>query len=282
MQSKAGSSDAFIGAWQKLEQARHHLDELRRETRVFTDALPYIYRTERDSKTGEFVVRIRVQAQRELIPRRLSLIAGDAIHNIRSGLDHAVWDLAGAKAGPHTQFPVFDSEPDYRRNAPRMLAGVGRRQRACIRTLQPFRVRQALDTEAAIDERDPRAANVYLMGVARLDNMDKHRVLLAAGGVIAFRQPTFSGATRVSGTYKSAYIPIEDGAEVFRITHVEPARGATEMNIETGPVFTILFGDQTFETETLWANRAKGAMSTADISLALGHAERILTALGRH
>jgi len=50
-------------------------------------------------------------------PEDLALIAGDAIHNLRSALDHIAWELvaAGSSEPNHrTQFPVGKTQASYR------------------------------------------------------------------------------------------------------------------------------------------------------------------------
>ena len=101
--------DALIGARLKVERARKHLDLLRQETRAFTEGKPYGVRAEFDAERSEYAIRIRLRDPDTRVPIGLSLIAGDAVHNLRSALDHLAWQLAiiGTGPGRFTQFPLM-------------------------------------------------------------------------------------------------------------------------------------------------------------------------------
>jgi hypothetical protein len=54
--------------------------------------------------------QFRLDGQVAAVPLRLSLLAGDLVHNLRSALDHAVYQLVlGDKREPttRTQWPMF-------------------------------------------------------------------------------------------------------------------------------------------------------------------------------
>ena len=56
---------------------------------------------ESDPNTGDQVFKFRVRAP---IPVDLSLVIGDAVHNLRSALDHLAWQLVLANGQtPTTQ-----------------------------------------------------------------------------------------------------------------------------------------------------------------------------------
>lgn len=271
--------DPLLGARLKIERARQHLETLGHETRVFIESNPYRYVGERDPETGDQVVRIRFNRVDVRIPARLGLIAGDASHNLRSALDHLVWQLATVGAGPgrFTQFPLFDDADEYRRNEERFLQGVVEGHRARIEALQPYHVRKLIDAGDGLSSlRDPLATNLYLMAVGRLDNADKHRLLLAITSVARFRQPKFKGVKSARGTYPAEWIRMEDGAEVFRVTEVELLPGATEVKMEEEPSYTILFGDPEYDVVALWSDRTKAAVSRADLLNATDHVQHVI------
>ena len=270
-------TDPLLGARLKVERARQHLETLRHETRVFTEGEPYRFVTERDPDTGDHVVRLRVSQPD--IPLRLGLIAGDAVHNLRSALDHLAVQLAdiGTGAKRSTQFPVFDDEHEYRLHQDRTLAGIVKGHRARIDALQPYHVRERVDRGVYLTGRtDPLLTNLCLMIVARLDNADKHRLLLRAVGMSRFEQPKFIGVKRATGTYRDPWVRMDDGAELFRVTEVELLPGATEMEMKANPSYTILFGDPETALPVLWSDPTKGGASRADLALAADKVQGVI------
>jgi hypothetical protein len=108
------------------------------------------------------------------IPRRIPLIAGDCIQNLRSALDYLVWELVIAaknKPGEHTQFPICSSPESFkgqktgRRGRPGVLAGICGEAITEIEGLQPYPDRQ----EAVFST---------LSAINYLCNVNKHRHIL--------------------------------------------------------------------------------------------------------
>lgn len=99
------------------------------------------------------------------------VILGDFLHNVRSALDHLVWQLVllseQQAPGVQHQFPIALSERAYlasRGMRERMLAGVADEHRAVIDQVQPFRLGDEAKTHS-------------LAYLSRLSNTDKHRIL---------------------------------------------------------------------------------------------------------
>jgi hypothetical protein len=112
-------------------------------------------------------------------PLMLAVLLGDAIHNLRSALDHLIWQLVllNTKKDGSTdnQFPICDSGPGYwstgKNESPSMrtrrLKGVSKDHQLLIDTFQPYRNVEAL-----------RAGNLDPLSTLRdLSNHDKHRLL---------------------------------------------------------------------------------------------------------
>jgi hypothetical protein len=74
----------------KLERAKHHISDLNAKCSRFYDSLRTTFFIEDDTKTHKRTLRVRVD---QAIPNSFSLIIGDAIHNMRSALDHLTWDV---------------------------------------------------------------------------------------------------------------------------------------------------------------------------------------------
>jgi hypothetical protein len=103
----------------------------------------------------------------------LSLAFGDAIHNLRSALDHLVWSYASPdqlddEARRQLTFPACRAETSWNQNHGRWLRSVPPDVVARIKDCQPYN-RPASE----------RAADA-LVGLSALDNQDKHRLLVEA------------------------------------------------------------------------------------------------------
>lgn len=276
-----GDTDSLLGARLKIERARQHLESLRHETRVFTETNPYEIVAKRDPQSGDHVVRIRYKRPNVKVPLRLSLIAGDIAHNLRSALDHLAVQLAiiGTGASRTTQFPIFGDEDDYRQLEDRHLRGIVKGHRTRIEALQPYHVGKLIASgQGLTGKQDPLMPNVWLMIVGRLDNTDKHRLLLPSIPFSPYSQPRFIGVKKAVGTYPAKWVRLEDGAELFRITELELLPGATEMKMEKDPAFTILFGDPELDVRALWADDTKGGATAADLAQAADAVQGVIDA----
>jgi hypothetical protein len=97
-------------------------------------------------------------------PLALSTVIGDFLFNVRSSLDHLVWQLVLSNNGKpcsSNMFPISDKPKDFD-NAVKQdrLQGVAVNARTLIESLQPYN-----------------AGNEPLQTLSRLHNFDKHRTL---------------------------------------------------------------------------------------------------------
>jgi hypothetical protein len=112
------------------------------------------------------------------VPMEISFMAGDVVHNLRSTLDHLVWQLTLANDNPKPVFPLpsgsswrdvfFPLQEDASKPwPPKGLWGVSEEFRTFIWDIQPY-----------IAAENPRNATVWKLH--ELSNADKHRVPLLA------------------------------------------------------------------------------------------------------
>ena len=158
-------------------------------------------------------------------PDQIGLIAGDAIHNLRSSLDHLAVALAveGAAAQgisittkevERIQFPIVLTESEFKNQLGRgRLRHVETAAKEFIEGFQPYRM-----TPAA-----PEWSNLYAL--SELDNADKHRLLTTAGlasTVLKVGWPSALNETQL----KDPEPPVryEAGAEFGRFTFPSPQR----------------------------------------------------------
>lgn len=155
----------------KTERAIKHVDDLAAVCKTFIDSTPFTLGRETDPETGYYHFNVtNVQTP----PREVGLIAGDAIHNLRSALDHLACYLVlanGNRPSRQTCFPIFDSAAKYQAMDTKKVRGMSQ---------------DAID---AIDAAKPyKGGNDKLHTLHELDIADKHHSLLAT--LVAVRQGT--------------------------------------------------------------------------------------------
>ena len=127
----------YTSAQAKLGRAEEHLEALEGELRAWfatepLDAIP----SARIGDTEDWHIEISTP-----LPGRLSLIAGDCVHNIRCALDHLAMALAVANGASlddrSVAFPVCSNDADFAsRNS---LTPLRHDARGFIESVQPYR-----------------------------------------------------------------------------------------------------------------------------------------------
>jgi hypothetical protein len=186
----------------KTSRAREHLEQLKAAREELSHGNYLHGELQRDGR--DVVGRLRIQASP---PPRIPCIVGDAIHNVRSALDHLAClavEFGGGRVTRWTQFPIFDHEAGFRRAVLRQLAGAPREFLEFVEKVQPY--------QAVKNTENP------LHVINRLDIKDKHRQLLVSAvlpfhvdlGVEppdAIEPPLFPAALA---------FPLVDGIEIVR------------------------------------------------------------------
>jgi hypothetical protein len=135
---------------------------------------PFVAQQQFDRETNEIVYFGHVLHPP---PLRIGVVIGDLIHNLRSALDHLVWQLVlwnGEQPTRDNQFPVCLERNDWPRAARRMLAGARSEHVDLVEAVQPYR---RITPDSA-----------PLARLHALWNEDKHRVVMTV--LAATRDPT--------------------------------------------------------------------------------------------
>ena len=172
----------MLESWQlKLDRAREHIDAAKDAVDALIKTQPYALGRELEDEGAKHVYRFTRYSDP---PLEIGLRVGDAVHNLRSSLDHLA--LALANKGADTvgvvmtpeeeagiQFPIVKSSDDFQNQVTRRarLKYVDSVAVDQIRGCQPFRL-------SAGYIRDP------LWIISELDNADKHRRLATLGCVV--------------------------------------------------------------------------------------------------
>ncbi|WP_141754335.1 hypothetical protein [Streptomyces agglomeratus] len=220
----------------KFERSRHHLAELGNGINSYLDREPFHMHSEEDEATGDLVYLVEV---RESPPVALSLPLGDAVHSARSALDYLAWQLVIAGGGTpnfQTMFPISETEAKFNGNYEWRLQGASASAVVAVQALRPF---------GGGDDRFWRLHS--------LDIEDKHRLLIPVGAAhervnLSFTftgmNPAFTGMNPVVLGLNPVdrQYPLQDGAEVYRIT--KAARESADQGMG-GPHsfdFDVVFG----------------------------------------
>ena len=142
------TDDPLLGCRLKLQQAQRHLWELKAEVDRFQES------------DGD-----------PTPPLHLGVIVGDFLHNLRCGLDHLIWQLVLLNGGTPTkshQFPICDTEDEFRRKAKQQLRGLTPSQVDTVATFQPSRLGDQAKMHSLAALRD-------------LSNIDKHQFVHSSG-----------------------------------------------------------------------------------------------------
>lgn len=156
----------FESADLKINRAQEHIGDLAKACDLFVKTHPYTLHIDNHSDAGTIGVEVRLG---ETIPTDLSLFLGDAIHNLRTALDHATWELIRIDGGTQdrdTKFPVWGNQGGY--------------ESACNRIKTPLGDTKKLFIALAAY---PGGVGEKLYGLNRLDNADKHNILTPVVGV---------------------------------------------------------------------------------------------------
>ncbi len=189
------------------------MQTLHREVAAFADRNPNPKTEHFDKETGRYTLAIHLSEEPDA--ERWGVLLGDAIHNLRSALDHVIWQLVvlnGEEPGAHNQWPLCRSREGYLKPRKKggvsvretFLRGVAKDARAIIDRLQPYRAGPDLDRH-------------FLSSLAPLSNADKHRVIQAGFlGIHEFPEGFLARSEDVGepleGTFTSG--PLEAGAYV--------------------------------------------------------------------
>jgi hypothetical protein len=228
----------FAGARARLDRAREQIATLEAEFHEFSDRRPHDVREVFDPETGrkraEYVVT-------EPFPDAWPAIVGEIAYDLRSALDHVVYELTCLEnGGPlgQTGFPIFEDEAKYdeltTRGDPALgsgvfkIRGVNPYAKAAIRSLQPFEIRKTAPFEQPM-----------LSLLDELSAADRHRTIPLCrlrwiGSVMRSRRPVRDLAFRWGPT-------LEDGATLAE--WIPAFAGDGEPDLDVALDFDVGFGD---------------------------------------
>ncbi len=220
--------DRIFSARAKIYRARKHIDDLKLELTAFRESDSYRAHFYDDSNTGDRIGEFQVVKE---LPLRVVAIVGDAVHNLRSALDHVAAELCvmgGGSIDNSTAFPIWENVPaisDIKAQIMRKIPGASVKVIRGIKRLQPYKG----------------GKGDILWRLHRLDIIDKHRVLIpAAAGTVSFIDARyrhwnpdwlFPDAPRPLKGLPPRGVPLVHNTKLLRVPKAE--RQKSTMNVDT-------------------------------------------------
>lgn len=236
-----------LGAcWEKHRRGVEHLEQLDAEVTEYLGAEPKPYRTRGDFKRDRRQYVVVGEISKPMDDLRWGVMLGDAVHNLRSALDHLVWQLVllntGKNGGPENKFPIESSGRRYwsitkdgkASVRDRALRNVADEHRVLVDELQPYRTHPG--------------SRITVLGTLRdFSNFDKHRLLNPALVAVdatserPLRMLTNADAGEQVGI-KVTYFPPEGEAEVLVMDYSCPGENP-QVSMDDDPAIDIGFGE---------------------------------------
>jgi hypothetical protein len=233
----------------KLNRAKDHLQALDSELRVFMRSDFYELAREDDADGLGYVDRVQ---HVEEIPDAVSATLGDCIQNLRSCLDHIVWEIAPPATKlqsspddpcwrpgymrpvePESKpaFPIFIAPDDFVRDGKRQIKLLPQDAQTIIERLQP-----GFGWDKGIARGRPRPIHHPLWVLHELSNIDKHRTIhpVAASGRLVYYR---GGGVPDWGSFTARSGPLKPGAELVRVRY-----GSPEMARDVKVDYQLAFG----------------------------------------
>lgn len=158
-------TDRFSTAWAKLARARKHLSDLTAEIHDFWATDPYQIEEVGSPRSGPG--HYRIAGKPKPLPGVLPLVTGDAVHNLRSALDHFAW-AAVPTGSIHVAFPVLQK-----------LNPTPNQWQKEVTERLPGAAPALIDAVIALEAYNPGKGTETLWALHELDRVDKHRLVLS-------------------------------------------------------------------------------------------------------
>jgi hypothetical protein len=154
----------------KIERADKHIDDLKAAVRSFFDTGPYLIGHKHDLHTRKLVYYV---ASVQPVPVAIVLILGDILHCLRDALDYLAQQLYLVGTGnangyrDKTSFLIAKSAKDFKAGFAGKVEGMRKDAIDAIAALEPY----------------PSGKGADLFTLHRLNNIDKHRLIVTVGSM---------------------------------------------------------------------------------------------------
>ena len=159
----------FLGPRLKLQRAKHHIEDFVAQSEALYNTNGRWFSVEHDAQTRKRTLIANINTT---VPDHFPLIIGDAIHNLRSALDHLTWDILRPHnpAPDKIQFPFCRKAQSFESVLTnRQIKVAGKEIAQKFRDLKPYP-----------------GGNDLLYGLHVLDITDKHELIVPVRSRIGF------------------------------------------------------------------------------------------------
>lgn len=186
----------------KVNRGKKHAVELEEAQQVFFLEHEDMFAWNEDPKSKDRVYFLKYVPE---IPIEFSLMAGDAIQNLRSSLDHLAYHLVcvgTCSDGPfhHVYFPIAANSKDYYKMRDRVCDGMRPEAISAIDAIQPY----------------GGGAGEILWHIHSLNIFDKHRLLLTALARMHGHTMLQSQRNEILARYRGSYPNATDVPDLSR------------------------------------------------------------------
>jgi hypothetical protein len=231
----------FASCCSKIERADEHINSLKGKLKEWRDSGPYVPIKKIKAKGRRHSVIVNVKNKPSI--QSWSLIAGDAIHNLRSALDHLAVAICRDQVKQLTekeeraiQFPICDTPENFEEFIKRRLKPLVVAKSPIlnpIRLLQPYSRSQFRHSSGLMLP--------PLLGLLRdFDDADKHRLLNVVIANVTEGKLRILSDTNAAIKFAGHHIGgLEDGTEIMSFT-VDPPDPKLQYYSEAAIVVSIV------------------------------------------
>jgi hypothetical protein len=189
----------------KTKRANEHIRNLESDI-VIWKRDGYAIDRQIESQTGDTVFTFRIK--RPLRPEWATII-GDAVHNLRTALDHTIHhavEVSGGTITTRTGFPIAGTPEKYESEFAAKIQGIDSTAIKIIKALCPYH-----------------GGNEDFWRLHELDRIDKHRLLIPVGAanqkiILRGINDKFPATTFELPFHPNDWLcPLIDGAEIYRL-----------------------------------------------------------------
>ena len=214
-------SPSLDGCRRKLERAKHHIKNIIADEKCFLASCGYRFRRDHQGDPLWLILTVE-EVNLPQVPEQFSIVAGEAIYQLRTTLDHLLFELIRSQEHVPTKdnsWPIMTQENML--VFERKTRGVSASARRLIESLQPYQM-------------GDRYKEHTLWRLRKLNDWDKHnfvvRTFLAAHHGIEVEWTNDAGRPQMFGESRSQ--EIKRGDE-FRVGPGMGIRPETEVDIKT-------------------------------------------------
>ena len=222
-------TDALLGALARISRADEHLASLNQAMDEWVDHLTSQTSSEANPDRTEFKIFAGLSTVPDVV--RWALLIGDCVHNLRSALDHAVYECSGPTPPFNCEFPIFLDRTALDR--PERDKGSYLFK---IRGITNENVRSIIEAAQPFSRGDGPEHPLWVLH--QLDIQDKHRLLTPVASVPLNAETEGTVSWPDEGEHQvemsaPIWIPFSDRMEVLTVRTIQPAE-----KVQVGATFT--------------------------------------------